>query len=59
MEKENNELKKENKRLRRGIRRILEVKRLWGSVIDPNYQKMVTEIIGLAKHLLEEQEKGD
>ena len=47
------ELKTENVELRRGIRRILEVKRLGSSVINPNYQKMVTNMHIIAKQLLE------
>lgn len=46
------ELKDENRRLRRGIRRILEVKRLWSSVINPDYQKILTEVFIIAKQVL-------
>jgi len=46
-------IEKENRRLRRGIRRILEVNRLWGSVVDPNFQKIAAEQHGIAKQLLE------
>ena len=44
-------LKDENRRLRRGIRRILEVRRLWGSVVNPDYRKILTEVFKLAEEL--------
>ncbi len=47
------ELQDENKRLCRGIRRILEIKRLWSSVVGPKYQKMLTEVFSIAKQILE------
>ena len=47
------ELQDENKRLRRGIRRILEVKRLWSSVVNPDHQKISTEVFTIAKQILE------
>ncbi len=47
------ELQDEIMRLRRGIRRILEVKRLWSSVVGPKYQKMLTEVFTIAKQILE------
>ena len=51
--KEITELQDENKRLRRGIRRILEVKRLWSSVVGTKYKKMLTEIFSIAKQILD------
>jgi len=56
MEHKLKQLEDENRRLRRGIRRILEVKRLWSSVVNPDRQKILTEVFTLAKQILE---KGD
>ena len=44
-------LEDENRRLRRGICRILEVRRLWGSVVNPDYRKILTEVFKLAEEL--------
>ena len=53
MEHKLKQLEDENRRLRRGIRRILEVKRLWSSVVNPDRQKILTEVFTLAKQILE------
>ena len=47
------ELQDENKRLRRGIYRILEVKRLWSSVVNPDHKKILAEVFVIAKQILE------
>lgn len=47
------ELQEEIRRLRRGIRRILEVRRLWSSVVNPDRQKILTEVFTMAKQILE------
>ena len=45
------ELQDEIKQLRWGIRRILEVKRLWSSVVNPNHQGMLNEVFAIAKQI--------
>ncbi len=47
------ELQNEIKQLRQGIRRILEVKRLWSSVVNPNHQGILNEVFAIAKQILE------
>ncbi len=50
---EKKELEDKNKRLRKGVRRILEVKRLWSSVVNPDHKKILAEVFAIAKQILE------
>lgn len=41
--------KKEIRRLRRIIRQMLEVRKRWSSVVNPNYRDIVDEMVAIAE----------
>ncbi len=47
------ELQDENQKLRRGIRRILKVKKLWSSVVNPDHKKILAQIFAIVKQISE------
>jgi len=47
------QLESKNKRLHRGIRRILKVKRLWSSVVNPDHKIILAQVFAIVKQISE------
>ncbi|KKN48406.1 hypothetical protein LCGC14_0653530 [marine sediment metagenome] len=47
------ELQDENQKLRRGIRKILKVKRLWSSVVNPDHKIILAQVFVIVKQISE------
>ena len=47
------ELQDENQKLRRGIRKILKVKRLWSSVVNPDHKIILAQVFAIVKQISE------